>query len=311
MLKVGPAEIAVPAFLFATVPAHGACLVRGGNDRSPQNSDDSEAKTMKAETIQRDLIDPDPNQPRAEMDGDELKQLALSMRSLGQLQPIVVYRHDDRFKLIDGHRRHAALALINCDQASALVLDAAPDADTLLMTQYAANCMRVDLTPAEKAQALKRLKEAKGWNNAELAKAMHISKSMVTQLMSVLTLPEQAKEMLNTGDLPLSTAYAISRAPTPDAQNALLDKASRGELKRDEAQQVVQSASKQRKTRITFELDGGDVTIVSSTGLDLTGYVAIGQQLVRECRKAGAQGLDAKTLARVLVDRRAHLMKAN
>jgi len=260
---------------------------------------------MLPKTIALELVDRDPEQPRQFMDLHDLEQLSGSIADLGQLQPIVVYQSGDRFITIDGHRRVESVRMLDREHVFALVLEEKPDDDTLLMTQLAANCMRIDLRPTEKAQAFQRLKDSKGWSNAQLAEAVHISKSAVTQLLSFLRLPEEAQSMLDAGELPHSTAYAISRAPDVATQQSLLDKAANGGLKRDDAQRVV-SRKRSRKTgsksRVAFRLELADVAISSSEKLDISECVAVLQHLIKECRKAGKQGLDVQTFSKVLSD---------
>ncbi len=118
---------------------------------------------MKAEIIPQSLFDPDPNQPRLHLEPEDTKQLARSIRDFGQLQPIIAFRNANRYTVVDGHRRVAALGMARIETATALVLDSRPDSDTLLLTQLAANCMRVDLKPTERALAFKRLKDSRGY----------------------------------------------------------------------------------------------------------------------------------------------------
>lgn len=262
---------------------------------------------MRFENIPHAKIDPDPNQPRQLIEAVELKELALSIRDLGQLQPVIVFCEGDRFTLVDGHRRHAALGVLEAPDVRALILDKRPDGDVLLMTQLAANCMRVDLKPTEKADAFQRLQASRGWSNAELAKAMHISRSKVTQILSYLNLPEDVQRSLDAGELAGSTAYAIARAPDAATQTKLLAKARKGQLKRDDAlREVSQPSSRKDRVRAVFRLQNAEIRMSTSQRLDLDECVTTLQQLIRECRKASKQGLDVTTFERVLHDRLNH-----
>ena len=119
---------------------------------------------MRVEQIATSLITPDVNQPRLSIEPEPLKELALSIRELGVLQPLIVFQHEDGFCLVDGHRRHAAANLLKLASIPAMVLPSRPDGDQLLLTQMAANCMRVDLKPTEKAIAYLRLKKSRNWS---------------------------------------------------------------------------------------------------------------------------------------------------
>ena len=190
---------------------------------------------MKYQILRRDLIDPDETQPRRSLDSERVQQLCGSIRDHGILQPLIVYQKAERYATVDGHYRLSASGLLGLEDVPALVLPLRPDVDTLLLTQLAANGMRVDLKPTEKAIAYQRLKELRSLSNAELAKLMNISKSAVTETLSYLGLPDEAKALLDSGRLAGSTAYAISRAPDEATRQELLAKAVQGELRREDA----------------------------------------------------------------------------
>ena len=253
---------------------------------------------MTPKTLPYHLVDVDPNQPRREMDGDLLKSMAMNIRDLGQLQPVIVYRVGKRFCLVDGHQRYRAIGLLNRDEINALVLDEAPTSDTILLTQLAANCMRSDLKPIERALAYQRLKDSRGWTNVELAESLHVSKSTITQTLSYLTLPAELQAKLDSGELAGSTAYTISRADG-ETRADLIAKASTGELKRDDAQREV-SRNRRKTYRSAFSLPTASVTVAAAQKLTLAELIALWKQLEKECRKADSQGLDVSTLEKVL-----------
>ena len=260
---------------------------------------------MKPTVIPTTLIDPDQDQPRRSMDQEALEQLAGNIEQIGQLQPIIVYRVSERYCIADGHRRFAAMTMRGAEKISSLVLDRKPAPDVLLMTQLAANCHRAGLKQVEFAESLNRLKELNGWTNTEVARKMSLSKAKVTQVMSYLSLPQNVQDMLNSGSLPGSTAYAISRAPDDATQQQMLQDALQGNLKRDDAsRRVTKKSESKRQVRSTFPLTKATVVITSAERLSFDDIIAIGTELNRECRQAVRQGIDASTLERVLHDQR-------
>ena len=253
--------------------------------------------------VDRCLIDPDRSQPRKTMDQTSLNELAASFRHFGILQPVIVYEEGERFSLVDGHRRLAAAAIAKLESVPALVLAKKPDSATLLLTQLTANCLRVDLKPTEKAVSFLNLKKSQSWTNTELAKAMSVSKSYVTQILSILTLPEDAQLRIDSGDIPVSTAYAISRAKDETTKQELLRKATCGDLKRDTANQRVKNSSPQRSFRTCFQMGDAEIRIAAGDEYDLTACVTLLQQVARKCRAGAKQGLNVATLERVLADK--------
>jgi ParB family chromosome partitioning protein len=56
-------------------------------------------------TIPIDKVVPNPHQPRTQLDGVKLHELAESIREHGVLQPIIVKKVGDQYQLIAGERR--------------------------------------------------------------------------------------------------------------------------------------------------------------------------------------------------------------
>lgn len=260
---------------------------------------------MRFQIIHSNLLEPDPHQPRRSMDDIPLQELQESVRVHGILQPLIVYENGKRHTIADGHRRFEVCHLLDIMEIPVLVLPAKPDAETLLLTQLAANGMREDLKPTDKARAFLRLKEIRGLTNVELASLMHIGKSVVTETLSYLDLSPEAQQLLDEGRLARSTAYAISRAPDDATRQEMLHEAIRGKLRRDEAVRRVKrtGAGKSPQQRVLFRLRSAEISVAFDEELDIPQVVLLLQELRRECLRAEKQGLNVKTLERVLMDR--------
>jgi ParB family chromosome partitioning protein len=259
---------------------------------------------MRIEQTPLELIDPDPDQPRKAMDDVGLKQLAESIEDLGQLQPVIVVRVGKRYRILDGHQRHAAMTLLGRKEMAAIVLDEVPTDAKRLILQLTANCLRTDLRPIEKAQAFERLKFLNNWTNADLAKNLHISKSAVTISLSHLTHSPEVQAKIDAGEIPPSTAYAISRAPDELARKAMLDSAVAGGLSRSEAADRVKRRGKSEKqTRMVCQLPSGTVTIDTTGEMSLEAIGIMLRKLSDQCRSAAKQGYDIGTLERILADK--------
>ncbi|TWT35213.1 Chromosome-partitioning protein Spo0J [Posidoniimonas corsicana] len=268
---------------------------------------------MKVANIPVDLVDEDPNQPRKHFDEEAIEQLGQSQIDDGEQQPIIVFRRESRFRLIDGCRRLRARRLKKQETVLAIVHDEEPDSETLAVTQLVVNSLRKDLTPMEKAVAYKNLKDQYGWSNTEIAKRLHVSKGSVTQALSYLELPEEAQTRLNAGELAESTAYAISRVEDADKRSELLKQAAAGRLKRDDANAVAQAARPKGKShhRAVLRLKSADVAVTSDEPIDQESLVRIGRELAQAGQRASRDGIDVKTLKRVLRDKHRNVAAAS
>lgn len=143
-------------------------------------------------------------QVRKTFEPEELHELAASMTSNGQIQPIVVYPKDEQgYKIDKGERRWRAAQLIDGFKLMALIDEDAPKRNKRkrIVGQIVENDQRNDLRPYEMATALEDLK-ADGMTMQEIAIELgwltqsnkpRINK--VSRILSILKLPEEGQRL--------------------------------------------------------------------------------------------------------------------
>ena len=162
-----------------------------------------------------DLIRPGKFQPRQDMRAQALEELAQSIHQQGVMQPVVVREiGQGRFELIAGERRWRACQLSGLKAIPALVKSAS-DRDVVSMSLIE-NIQREDLNPIEQAAALQRLQEEFGYTQQEVAKEVGKSRESVANLLRLLALEPEVREMLEKGELEMGHARALLGAPGPD-----------------------------------------------------------------------------------------------
>ncbi len=155
-----------------------------------------------------DQIARSPYQPRRVFDQDSLAELADSIRSQGILQPIVVRMlATDRYELVAGERRWRAVQLVGLAEIPAVVREIADDAAAAVA--LIENIQRENLNPIEQARALQRLQQEFGLTHEEVAQAVGKSRSSVTNLLRLNTLPEMVQQMLDNRQLEMGHARAL------------------------------------------------------------------------------------------------------
>lgn len=179
-----------------------------------------------------DLIDPNPDQPRRTLDG--IPELAAHIKLHGLLQPIVVtLAPNDRYTLVAGHRRFAALQWLARN-------DTYPDrwydipaivrtielADRLPLA-LAENLARHNLSDAEVAASIQLLADVRGWSQGQIARSLGVSRQRVNQYARVSAEPDLAAHV-GDGALSVATAYEVLRAHTAEARRAALAAALEG-----------------------------------------------------------------------------------
>ncbi len=167
-------------------------------------------------------IQPNPKQPRTEIDEQSVSELADSIKKVGLLQPIIVRAHSDGYQIIAGERRWRAARMAGLESVPARVMSASdPDALELALIE---NLQREDLNPIEEATGYRRLLTEHDMTQAELADKVSKSRSAITNALRLLDLPEEVQEMVYKGDLSAGHARAILTVPDAEMRIKLATK---------------------------------------------------------------------------------------
>ena len=155
-------------------------------------------------------LEPSGFQPRHFFDEDQLKALSSSIKSQGVLQPLLVRAIDgrnDRFEIIAGERRWRASQMAGLKEVPAIVLDL-PDGKALEVA-LVENIQRSDLNPIDEAAGYLRLVNEFNYTHEDMARVTGKSRSHITNLMRLLSLPERIKDLVAEGKLSMGHARAL------------------------------------------------------------------------------------------------------
>ena len=161
---------------------------------------------------------PNPLQPRRHFDDAALKDLTDSIREQGILQPLIVRptrTNDDTFEIVAGERRWRASQRAQMHEAPVIVR-AFTDEEALAVA-LVENIQRDELSALEEAEAFARLAKDFDKTQEQVAEVVGKSRSHVANMIRLLELPEDVREMLAEGRLTAGHARAILRAPDPSA----------------------------------------------------------------------------------------------
>ena len=147
-----------------------------------------------------ELIRPNPRQPRRRFDETTLSELAQSIRSRGVLQPIVVAPlTGGHYELVAGERRLRAAEAAGRETIPAVVRQT--DDWERLDLALAENMAREDLNAVEQARACSMLAEDLGLTKGEVGRRVGRSRAAISNLIRLLELPEEALELIESGEL--------------------------------------------------------------------------------------------------------------
>ncbi|NNM52079.1 MAG: ParB/RepB/Spo0J family partition protein [Pseudomonadales bacterium] len=165
--------------------------------------DDGELRRLPLHQFQRGRY-----QPRRDMDEDALKELSESIRQHGVMQPIVVRRiADDRYEIIAGERRWRAAQQAGLETIPAILRDISDETSSIMA--LIENIQREDLNPLEQAMALQRMSQEFDLTHEKLADTVGKSRASVTNLLRLLQLQPDVRQMLENGDIDMGHARAL------------------------------------------------------------------------------------------------------
>lgn len=141
-----------------------------------------------------DDIIPNRFQPRELFDERALKELAVSIKEHGVIQPIIVRKNGEKYEIIAGERRYKASALAGLTKIPAIIRDL--DDKESSKVALLENLQRKNLNPIEEAKTYQKILEIDQMTQEELAKTMGKSQSAVANKLRLLSLSEGVQNAL-------------------------------------------------------------------------------------------------------------------
>jgi len=163
-----------------------------------------------------------PYQPRKIFNEEALEELANSIKEHGVFQPIIVKKSIKGYEIIAGERRVKASLMAGLTEIPAIIRDFN---DTQMMEiALLENLQRENLTAIEEATAYKKLQETLGLTQEELAKRLGKSRSHITNMLGLLTLPSSIQEDVSLKKISMGHARVLSKLEDESQQQELVEK---------------------------------------------------------------------------------------
>jgi ParB family chromosome partitioning protein len=176
------------------------------------------------EVVQLYLDDIIPNrfQPREVFDEKALKELAVSIKEHGVIQPIIVRNVNGKYEIIAGERRYKASALAGLTKIPAIIRDL--DDKESSKVALLENLQRKNLNPIEEARTYQKILEIDQMTQDELAKTMGKSQSAVANKIRLLSLPDVVQDALLKEQISERHARTLLNVPDAKKQKEMLKK---------------------------------------------------------------------------------------
>ncbi|HYA98155.1 MAG TPA: ParB/RepB/Spo0J family partition protein [Methylomirabilota bacterium] len=195
-------------------------------------------------SVDIDLIDPSPYQPRTKFREEALEELVRSILTSGIIQPLVLRSLGGRYQLIAGERRWRAAQRAGLRRVPAVVREVSNE-QALEMT-LVENIQREDLNPIEQARAFDRLMEEFRLTQEAVAERTGKDRATVANAIRLLKLEPMILDLIEEGRLSAGHGRALLAINEPGLRLRLARRAARGGLT---VRQVERLASRRTRAR--------------------------------------------------------------
>ena len=167
------------------------------------------AKEEEIKEIPINKLRVNPYQPRKTFNQESLQELAESIKEHGVIQPIIVKKSIKDYEIVAGERRFRASRLAGKETIPAIVKDFTDE--QMMEIAVLENLQRENLNSIEEAQAYETLMKNLNLTQEQLSKRVGKSRSYITNLLGLLTLPEEVKNLVKQEKITTSHARALSK----------------------------------------------------------------------------------------------------
>ncbi len=182
----------------------------------------SESSDLGVKSIKLEEIRSNPYQPRKKFDEDTLRELSDSIKEHGIIEPVLVKKSIKGYELVAGERRCKAARLAGLTEIQAIVKDY--NDQQMMEVALLENIQREDLNPIEEATAIQNIIHYASMTQEDFAKKFGKSRSHVTNILGLLTLPEITKQYVLDKKISMGHARALSKIKDEAKINELAER---------------------------------------------------------------------------------------
>ncbi|HDR3899637.1 TPA: nucleoid occlusion protein [Bacillus cereus] len=226
-------------------------------------------------------IAPNRYQPRTVFDDARIDELALTIRTHGLIQPIVVRQYeDDKYEIIAGERRFRAATKLGWEKVPAIIKNL-NDTETASVALIE-NLQREELTAIEEAVAYQKLIELHNLTQEALAQRLGKGQSTIANKLRLLKLPEEIKSALLEKSITERHARALIPLKNEELQLKVLQEIVEKQLNVKQTEEriakLLEEAKPKRKakqkavsrdTRIAMNTIRQSLQMVTESGLNV------------------------------------------
>jgi ParB family chromosome partitioning protein len=183
--------------------------------------DDEESDNGRVMELEINKIEPNSGQPRKYFNDDKLLQLSESIKQHGIVQPLIVKKENDTYKIVAGERRWRAARLAGLNKVPVIMKELS--SKEVMEVALIENLQREDLNPIEEAEAFEKLLTEFNMTQEEIAQSVGKSRPAIANSIRLLTLQDNIKKCVINGELSSGHARALIPLEENDIQLKIAD----------------------------------------------------------------------------------------
>lgn len=199
----------------------------------------------------KDIL-PNPYQPRRTFDEEKLKELAVSIKEYGIVEPLIVRAKGEKFELVAGERRLRAAKMAGLDNVPVVVRDY--NDIKLMEIALIENIQRHDLNAIEEAQGLRKLMQECKLTQEQVADKVGRSRSAVANILRLLNLPEEIQYYISNNELTMGQVRPLSVLTNEEQQCEIARLAVTNEWSARIMEEVVRKLKEGKELEVVCEV---------------------------------------------------------
>lgn len=215
--------------------------------------DSAESENNGIRFMKLNEIEPNTGQPRKHFNDEKLTQLAESIKQHGVVQPLIVKRDEDVYKIVAGERRWRAARLAGLDSVPVIVRDLS--SKQVMEIALIENLQREDLNPIEEAEAYEKLMNEFGMTQEDISITVGRSRPAIANSIRLLSLNEKIRGFVINGDLSSGHARALLTIDDFTKQMKLAEEIINKGMNVRDTEKLVKKAANNKIIRAAKKID--------------------------------------------------------
>lgn len=166
-------------------------------------------------------VEPNKNQPRHKFDKEKIEELSESIKEHGVIQPIIVVKNNDMYKIVAGERRWRAAKNAGLKEIPAVIRNYSEF--QVAQISLIENLQRENLNPIEEALGYQTLINKYNMTQEDVSGKLGKSRSAIANSIRLLSLDPPIQQKLISGEISSGHARALLSVESPEVRLSLLE----------------------------------------------------------------------------------------